>query len=146
MRHHDGAMNEPTFTDALDRLEREILMRLGERRRFGPGATIFAEGQSSTAAFVVLDGRVRISFRDEDGAEVVLAERADGDVLAELSAVDGAPHSVTCSALEETELLEVPAELFRGFVGSHPHAALHILAMLGRNLRGANRRRAEFGP
>ncbi len=139
-------MDEPIFFDALDRLEREILMRLGSRRRFAPGATVFAEDESSRAAFVILDGRVRISFRGEDGADVVLAERADGDVLAELSAVDGQPHSVTCSALEETELLEIPSELFRGFVGSHPHAALHILAMLARNLRGATRRRAEFGP
>jgi CRP-like cAMP-binding protein len=80
----------------------------------------------------------------EDGKEVVLAIRGPGDLLGELSAIDGEPRSATGVALEPVEALVIPAGDFKRFLEGNPRIALLIMTMLSRRLRDADRKRIEF--
>jgi CRP/FNR family cyclic AMP-dependent transcriptional regulator len=125
--------------------EREQLTREGRRRRYRRGSVLFTEGESSDRIVVVLSGRVKISYFTENGREVVLAVRSPGDLLGELSALDGEPRSATATALEPVEAVLVAAGRFRDFLCAHPHVALVVLQTLSARLRDADRKRVEFG-
>ena len=133
------------FAGALTADEREQLSREGRRRRFPRGATLFNEGERSDRVILLLSGRVKISYFTEDGREVVLALRSAGDILGELSALDGEPRSASAIALEPVDALLLSADRFRDFLSARPRVALLLLEMLACRLRDADRKRVEFG-
>jgi CRP/FNR family transcriptional regulator, cyclic AMP receptor protein len=132
------------FLGVLSEAERAELTAVGTRRRHQRGTALFHEREASDRVVIVLAGRVKVSTATEDGKEVVLAFRGPGDLLGELSAIDGEPRSATVSALEPTEVLVVAASSFRAFLEAHPRVALLLLEMLARRLRDADRKRVEF--
>jgi CRP-like cAMP-binding protein len=133
------------FFAALDDRERSDLLERGGRRRYRRGAVLFHEGGGSDEIVVVLAGRVKVSTVTADGKEVVLAFRGPGDLLGELSAIDGDARSATVGALEAVEAAIVTANDFRAFLSAHPRVAILLLEMLARRLRDADRKRVEFG-
>jgi CRP/FNR family cyclic AMP-dependent transcriptional regulator len=133
------------FLAVLDEPERADLLERGRRRRYRRGAVVFHEGGGSDEIVVVLSGRVKVSTVTADGKEVVLAFRGPGDLLGELSAIDGEARSATVGALEPVEAAVVAAREFRGFLSAHPRVAILLLEMLARRLRDADRKRVEFG-
>jgi CRP/FNR family cyclic AMP-dependent transcriptional regulator len=133
------------FAAALTVEERQALMVDGRRRRFPRGSTLFNEGDRSDRIVILVSGRVKVSYFTEDGREVVLAVRSPGDLLGELSTLDGEARSATATALEPVEAVLLPAGRFRTFLETHPRAALVLLEMLSRRLRDADRKRVEFG-
>lgn len=133
------------FLAALDDAERSDLLERGGRRRYRRGAVVFHEGGGSDEIVVVLAGRVKVSTVTADGKEVVLAFRGPGDLLGELSAIDGEARSATVGALEAVEAAILTANDFRAFLSAHPRVAILLLEMLARRLRDADRKRVEFG-
>src|SRR6187200_590365 len=87
-------VSEGHFLHTLTPRELEELEDLGEPVTFPSDATIFAEGDSSDRVLLVRSGRVRVVARAPAGAGVTLAERAPGDLLGELSGIDGRRRSV----------------------------------------------------
>jgi CRP/FNR family transcriptional regulator, cyclic AMP receptor protein len=134
-----------SFGGALTTTEWDRLVQDGRRRRFPRGSTLFNEGERSDRVVILLAGRVKVSYFTENGKEVVLAVRSSGDILGELSALDGEPRSATATALESVEALVLTVAQFRDFLCAHPRMALGLLEMLSRRLRDADRKRVEFG-
>lgn len=135
-------------TDYLSRLgdtDREELLALGHRRRYRRGATLFSEGDHSSHVVVILSGEVRVSYMTDSGREIFFATKGIGDLLGELSAIDGRPRSATAMTLGPTELMVIDGADFMRFISGHPQASLLLLRMLGARLRDADRRQVEFG-
>jgi CRP-like cAMP-binding protein len=132
------------FLGVLDPEQLEALHERGINRRFRKGQAIFHEGGTSDRVVILLSGRVKVSTTTEDGRDVVLAFRGPGDMLGELSAIDGEPRSATVEAIEPVEALALGATDFRSFLVAHPDVALLLLRMLSRRLRDADRKRVEF--
>ncbi|MCJ7710361.1 MAG: hypothetical protein MUQ32_05960 [Chloroflexi bacterium] len=65
-----------------------------------------------------------------------------GDVMGELSAIDGGEHSTTVSVVEEGEAMVVPAERFLAALETTPGLALVLLRSIVGRLRDADRMRA----
>jgi CRP/FNR family transcriptional regulator, cyclic AMP receptor protein len=137
-------LEEQSFLSSLSPEEDATLRAAGVVRSFSRGTALFHERQASDRVLVVLDGRVKVGCTSEDGREIILAIRGPGDLLGELSAIDGEPRSATATALEPVEALAVGAPDFAAFLVSHPNVALRIMRMLSRRLRDADRKRVEF--
>jgi CRP-like cAMP-binding protein len=133
------------FAAVLEPGDLEALTAWGHARSFSRGSTLFNEGENADHVLIVQSGRVKVSSFTADGKEVVLAVRGPGELLGELSAIDGEPRSATASALEPVEVLTVPAEDFRAFLGMRPRVTISLMQMLSRKLRDADRKRIEFG-
>ena len=88
---------------------------------------------------------MKVSTLTDDGKEIVLAFRGPGDLLGELSAIDGEARSATVEAIEPVEALAIPASDFRSYLIAHPEVGLLLLQMLSRRLRDADRKRVEYG-
>jgi CRP-like cAMP-binding protein len=85
---------------------------------------------------------VRIAARHGGGDEVVLAERGAGELLGDLSGIDGQPRSASVTALEEVRGLVVPLRAFRAFLMDNPRVAISLLELISRRLREAEARSA----
>jgi len=133
------------FLDALPPAEVEHLRTRGVVRRFPRGDALFHERQASDRVMVLLEGRVKIASTSEEGREAVLAFRGPGEVLGELSAIDGRPRSAGVVAVDPVEALVIASADFRTFLERSPTAALWILTRLVTRLREADRKRAEYG-
>src|SRR3712207_1427071 len=125
--------DEIRFLDALGEDERAWLHERAVRRSFPAGTAIFLEHEAPDRVAVLLEGRVKIASTSEDGRERVLAFRGPGEVLGELSAIDGRPRSATVTAVDPVEALVVPAADFRAFLERTPRVTLYLLrALIGR--------------
>src|SRR5437773_4466341 len=88
------------FLDRLSPSDRRDLVAEGRRIRLRAGTTGLVEGQVSGQVLLLLEGHVRACSTTADGHESLLAVRRPGDIVGELSALDGRPHSATVSAFE----------------------------------------------
>jgi CRP-like cAMP-binding protein len=131
------------FLPALNAKAQADLEALGRHRKFPKGAVLFAEGQTSDRVMVVLSGRVKVSYLTEDGKEVVLGLAGPGELLGEMSFLDGDPHSASNTALDQVETLVVTASDFQAYLGEHPAAAMALLRLLSRRLRESDQMRVE---
>jgi CRP-like cAMP-binding protein len=133
------------FFHALDAATQEGLRAIAMPRRYEADATLFREGDRSDHVLIVTKGRVKVASLRPGVGEVVLAERGPGDLLGELSAIDGKPRSADAVALDEVTALALAKDDFDTFLQGHAAAAVALLETLAYRLRAADRRGVEFG-
>ena len=131
------------FLDALGPEDADRLCSLGGPRRHGPGSALFHEREPGDRVLVLLTGRVKLVTVTPDGHEVVLAIREPGDLIGEMSALDGEDRVATAIALEPVEVRAIPNAQFTGYLERTPGAALALARLLCRRLRDADHKRAE---
>ena len=139
-----GAVADTAFLSALLPEERDALLARGTVRQYPRGVALFHERQSSDKVIVLQRGRVKLTAVTEQGREILLAIAGPGDVLGELSALDGHPRSATAVAVEPVEAVTLAPGDLVSFLEASPRAALAVIRQLARRLRDADRKRVEF--
>ncbi len=124
----------PLFASLTDAAAVELRELLSSQEA-ATGTAIFRTGDSGDAMFLIESGRVRISVQDTDGADVTLAELAQGDFFGEMALLDGQPRSADASVLEDARVAVLSREDFTSFVRRNPDVALNMLAALTVRLR-----------
>ena len=122
----------------LDEEESTSLAQMMDLREFKEGETIFEFGDAGAEIFIVRSGQVEIYVENPDGEKVVLGENERGDVIGELSFLDGGSRTATAVAKEDTQMLTFNRERLLEFIDKHPHAALDLLTVVGRRLRATH--------
>jgi CRP-like cAMP-binding protein len=119
--------------------------RLGARRRFPSGSTLFIEGDPAHEVLVLLAGALKVSVGSAEGREVLLDVFEPGVFVGELSVIDGGLRSATVTALSPVEVLTIAADAFNEFLDRHPQVLrLLMVEVIGR-LRTRVRHQLEFG-
>jgi CRP/FNR family transcriptional regulator, cyclic AMP receptor protein len=131
------------FLSELDPTERAELEALGTVRRYPRGEVLFHEGDDAGAVLVILAGCVKAA-QVSDGREVILAFPGPGELLGELSAVDGRPRSGTVRAIGDVEALVIPGSAFRAFLERRPRIAFALLRSVVTRLRDSDRRQVDY--
>jgi CRP/FNR family transcriptional regulator, cyclic AMP receptor protein len=131
-------IGEVPIFELMDEDEREALAQMMDCRNFAAGATIFEFGDPGGEIFVLLSGRVEVFVESTDGEKIILAENERGDVIGELSFLDGGPRTATALAREETQALSMHRERLLEFIDRYPHAAMDLLTVVGRRLRATD--------
>lgn len=103
-------------------------------RTFEPGQIIFREGEDSTDAFYILEGRVRIRLRTAEGP-CVLAELGPGEIFGEMGMIEDAPRSATAEAIESAEVEVIGEAEFAEYILGRPERLHRYLATLFERLR-----------
>jgi CRP/FNR family cyclic AMP-dependent transcriptional regulator len=122
----------------LDDEEREALAQMMDCRDFKEGQSIFHYGDAGGEIFILRNGRVELFVESTDGQKIVLAENEQGDVIGELSFLDGGSRTATALAREDTQTLVMHRDRLLEFVDKHPHAAMDLLTAVGRRLRATD--------
>jgi len=133
-------VSDAEFLHTLTPAETEALEEMGKPGSFPAGTVIFRQGETADVVLLVRGGRVRVASRGAGGEEIVLAERGPGELLGDLSGIDGQPRSASVTALDEVRGLIVPLRAFRAFLMDHPRAAISMLELISRRLREAEAR------
>ena len=134
-----------TFAALLDPEEWSRLAELGHPVGFPAGAVLMTEHEESDVVMILLEGHVKTTLLGEGGREALLSLRDPGDVLGELSAIDGQPRIATVTALDPVRALAVPAAVFRRHLETTPRVAVALLIVVTRRFREATLVRSEFG-
>jgi uncharacterized membrane protein len=122
----------------LDDEEREALAEMMSSRDFKQGETVFHYGDPGGEIFILRNGRVELFVESTEGEKIVLAENEQGDVIGELSFLDGGPRTATAVAREDTQMLVLDRVRLLDFIDKHPHAAMDVLTVIGRRLRATD--------
>ncbi len=108
------------------------------------GRTLAHTGQVPDHVILLRKGCVKISVMSRSGREVVLAYRGPGELVGELSALDGDPRSATIVAVERVEALVLTHHAFRAFLLDHPEVSLQLLRIISLRLRDSDAKRVEL--
>lgn len=126
-------------TDAL-----RALIACGHARRFPRHALIFQRGDEPDGLYLIASGQVRVTLDAADGLSITVAVMQAGDVLGELSLIDGAERSATAVAVTRVEALFVPADAFDGWLAAHPEAVRAIARGLAGRVRTTDKQLASI--
>lgn len=115
-----------------------VLADVGRRlrhRHFRRNEVIFHQGDPGDALHVITEGAVKILLPSPEGEEAIIATLKEGDFFGELALLDGQPRSATATAVEPTETLSLPRDIFRELVEKHPELRDALFAALATLLR-----------
>jgi len=127
----------PLF-QALQPEEIDAILSRASVRRVGKGETILSRGDPGTGMLVILGGQVRVSVVSEEGKEVTLGVLGPGEVLGEMSLLDGEDCSADAAAIEDCVLLFVDRGQFFRLLRASSDMCLRLLSVLTRRLRRSN--------
>ena len=89
-------------------------------------------------------GLTKVTVAMTDGRHALLDVRVSGDVVGEISALNGTPRSATVTTCRTSAIRIIHRNEFRSFLRGHSEAAMAIAGIVADRLRTANRRRADF--
>ena len=133
-----------TFLSRLDEAGQQDLLARGRTRKYRAQSILFFEGDDAHDVMVVQAGEIKVSV-SIDGREVLLDVLGPGDVLGELSAIDGGPRSATATSLGAAEVVTIPTESFMAFLSDRPLVTLDLMRAVAGRLHDTSRRQVEFG-
>ena len=120
------------------------LLEKGLSRSYRRGEALFSEGDVADRVFLIQRGWVTLRIATPAGGEVILGLWGPGDVIGELSALDGEPRTATALAVDEVAAVVAPAGAMRALLERQPELAGELLRLLAGRLRDSNRQRLEF--
>jgi CRP-like cAMP-binding protein len=133
-----AALGRSQLFQALQPDELDAVLAQASVRRITRNAVILRRGDTSLGALIIVTGRVRVSTMAEDGREVTLGVLGPGDVLGEMSVLDGEEISADATALEDCVLLAIERGRFLRLLRSSSDLCLRLMAVLCRRLRRSN--------
>ena len=100
------------------------------------GARLFREGDPGDAAYVVAAGRLR-AFRQVGGVEVEIGEVGRGELVGEMSLVDGEPRTASVYAVRDTQLIRFSRDAYESLLTRYPRVGLEVARIALRRTRSA---------
>jgi CRP/FNR family transcriptional regulator, cyclic AMP receptor protein len=134
----DEASSWLPSTVLISAQEWHTLEERGRHRSYQRGQVLFFEGDPGGSVIALRNGRVKVSVQTLHGRELLLAIKGPGELLGEMSALDGRPRSATATAMEAAQGLVMSASVFQEFINEHPRIALRLLKALSAELRSAD--------
>ncbi len=118
-----------------DQASLHAVARSLRRRRFRRNEVIFHQGDVGDSLQIVEAGAVKIVLPSSEGEEAIIATLRPGDFFGELALLDGATRSATATALEPTETLSLPRDVFLRLLQENRELTQALLAGLAKELR-----------
>lgn len=104
-------------------------------RRYGSREFIIAEGEPAAGFYYLRSGKARIFRTAPDGREQTFRLVSPGDTFDEVPVFDGGPNPATVEAIEESEVILVPAAVLADVMRDNPQVATLLLGHFARRLR-----------
>jgi CRP/FNR family transcriptional regulator, cyclic AMP receptor protein len=127
----------PLFS-LMDGDERRALAEHMAAREFAKGQTIFTRGDVGDSLMVVRRGVIQLFVETSEGARIVLGDLGPRQMFGELTLFDPGPRTATSIAAEDSQVLVLSHEDFRQVLRHQPEIALHVLAVMGKQLRATD--------
>ncbi|MCU0477028.1 MAG: patatin-like phospholipase domain-containing protein, partial [Anaerolineae bacterium] len=137
LREVFGELAPAIVNDLQNRLEWQVLET---------GETLFRQGESGTDMCIVVNGRLRVVYRDALGTLQTVGDLVTGETVGEFALLTDELRSATVYAVRETHVVRVTRAVFYELIERAPNTMLHITrSMVRRQQRvqsGTNNPRA----
>lgn len=140
MEHQDivDAMKAVSLFSSLSNRFLNGIAKACTERTFAPDDKIVTQGNAGVGLFIIVAGKVKVVKTNDRGERLELATHGAGEVVGEMSVLDGALRTADVITVEETTCLVLSAWDFRSFMESHPEVALEILPVVVQRFRETN--------
>ena len=120
---------------ALDSQARAAVESEAEWVSLESGDVLFREGDAGDALFVLITGRLRVTVKGPDGADVLVAEIGRGEPIGEMALLTGDRRSATVVAVRDSRLVRLTRSAFERIVHRCPAAMLRVTQRLVHRLQ-----------
>ncbi len=113
-----------------------LLVDVGlEVRGVASGETVFKEGDSGSAAYLIRSGSIDIFCHGPEQSERLLNRLGSGEIFGEMTLLEQARRSASAIAREQSELIVIPRDKVAELLRVVPEMALWMLKLLSHRLR-----------
>lgn len=132
------ALKSIPFFQHFDPHQLEELVSLGQFQPLDAEQVLFEQGDPADSLYVILKGRVKVTFMSAQGTPMELSTLKAGDFFGELALVDGGVRSATIQTLEACELFKLGREGFMQTLSRSPQLLSEVLADISDKIRTSN--------
>lgn len=118
----------------------DVVAALVHRHDLADGQVITPEGESDSHMHVIVNGALAVSRHGPDGQWENLHVMTAGDLVGELSFLDGTPRYAALRALGKTEIISLDRADLESLVEKHPWIAYRIMRAIVRFTHSLQRR------
>lgn len=104
---------------------------IGKRTTLPGGANLYREGNVASRAYVLVDGKARISFGSNSGRRFIVKIAKPGEILGLASVLTGQLHTATADLIFPGEVSEVRREDLLTFLRRCPEACWEVMHEMG---------------
>lgn len=126
----------PLFAN-IEPAKLKLLAFTSQRIRFEAGDTLFLQGDTGDAAYVIVTGSADVSIDTATGP-LVVATMSEHDLVGEIAVLCDVPRTATVTATTELEALCITKDLFFRLVKEFPEIGIEIMRELAHRLERAN--------
>ena len=112
-----------------------VLAQKVHKRQLDKGEVLFNKGDEGDSLFIINSGWVNVVTKDSQGADVVLNQVGEGEIIGEMALLDNEPRSAGVVALEETTVLELNRDGFMEILRQQPDFALSVIRNFSSRMR-----------
>jgi len=138
----EGKLNRWRLFAELTSQDAEVVLKACEERILVGGEELFHENDAGDSLFIVQSGRVDIFKNIRGDVDRSLASFGPGDVIGEMSFIDGARRSATARTTESAEFLVLSRQSFAKVQKERPDIAAgffrNMAAIVASRLRTTN--------
>jgi CRP-like cAMP-binding protein len=120
-------VNRVEIFQELDEDMIDLLSPLFETFSCQPGTVIFKQGEQAEFLYLVMDGKVDMSFKPYDGIPLTISHVGKGGLFGWSAVVGSDKYTSTAIAIEDVEAFRVHGNDLRKFCREHPEAGKDIL-------------------
>lgn len=110
----------------------EIFQNSADMETFPAGTVIMKEGSEGNLMYVVIEGEVTISLKDE-----VLATVKPGEIVGEMALINSDIRSATVTARTDCRLAPIDQTSFESMLRHVPDFSMHVMNVLAARLQNA---------
>lgn len=140
----EGHWPAATLLGGLAVPTRAALLSAGTEVRQTADRPIIRQGDPLGHAYLLIDGVVKVTLRDRNGKEALLGIRVGGDLVGEMSALEGSERSADVVPCGPLVARVIQRETLLDLMTRHGDLAVEVAKMISQRLRWAARRNLEF--
>jgi CRP/FNR family cyclic AMP-dependent transcriptional regulator len=132
-----------TILSRLTKDDRAALLKAGHERQVKTGQVLMQMGATGSHAVLVIDPFLKITVSSANGKEALLSIRVPGDLIGEVSIINGRPRIATATACGPGRVRVLSNTQLRTYLSEHPSATIELAGVVADRLRWANDRRVD---
>jgi CRP-like cAMP-binding protein len=128
------ALNRLSTFDGLNEEYMELLAPLFEPFSCRAGTTVLKQGTQADYLYVVLHGKVEVSFKPYDGAPITVSHVGGGGLFGWSAVVGSDKYTSSTIAIEDLDAMRIRGNELRKLCVDHPEAGKAILEQLANSV------------
>jgi CRP/FNR family cyclic AMP-dependent transcriptional regulator len=107
----------------------------GSIKTYRKNTIVINQDDESDSLYVILSGSVKVFISGEDGREVVLNQKGEGEYFGEMALIDRQPRSASVLTLQPSRFMIISRTDFMQCLSRNPRIALNLIEPMSRRIR-----------